>query len=382
MPIVVRQALPGVLGRLAVRAGRARGQQLQMARDIQFTQIALTAQDRAAAVGAAARDRAFAMQRAAATQIARQRPAEPGLQDRRRKARRFVSEAKAADIYDPAQIKQMQIFADLGDEKAVRSIAGELPPVTVRRRELEKQAEVVAEIGKRDISTIQKQLAAVNEQLGEKFAPSMQQYLRGHPEFMEKFTTPKIQELMSQQQQLEEQITEVTERTAGMGRMLQLGITVPEQMVFEQRQEAALERQEAAQQRLEIQRTRGIGGLTKREELTIDIIRDRALGDRTAIGKEIERLSKGLAPFEDESEKEHLLRTGPIRAEIQLNELKITASHANEKKQIEVFLRGGGGTQGRPEKFVAGVIYTNAAGQRARFTGYDETGQPILDVMD
>ena len=382
MPIVVRQAIPGVLGRLAVRAGQARRQQLQMDRDIQFTQIALAAQDRAAAIGAAARDRAFAMQRAAATQIARQRPAVPDARQQRQRLRQFVSEAKAADIYDPAQIKQMQIFADLGDEGAVRSIAGRLPPVSARRRELEEQAQTVAEIGKRDVSAIQQQLAAVNEQLGQKFEPPMQRYLRENPEFMARFTSPKIQELMAQQQQLEEQIAAVRERTIRTGRMLQLGITVPEQRAFEMKQRAELERQEAARQRRLAQQVGRVGGLTEREELAVDVIRDRERDKRTAIGREITRLSKGLAPFEDESESDQLKRIGPIRTEIRMLELRQTASHANEKMQIETFLRRDEKTTGRPEKFIRGTIYTNTAGQRARFMGYDETGQPLMDLVE
>ena len=65
-----------------------------------------------------------------------------------------------------------------------------------------------------------------------------------------------------------------------------------------------------------------------------------------------------------------------------LKELEITTSHANEKTQIEAFLRRGGGTQGRPEKFIRGTIYTNAAGQRARFVGYNAAGQPVMDVVE
>ena len=376
MPITVRQAIPGVLGRLAVMAGQARGRQLQAGRDIQFTQMALAAQDRAASMRAAASDRAFAMQRAAATQMARQRPAEPGLQERRRKARRFVSEAEAADIYDPRQIKQMQIFADLGDEKAVRSIAGELPPVTARRQEIRQQLEAVTKIGQRDVSAIQQQLATVNEQLGQKFDPSMQRYLRENPEFMAQFTTPEIQKLMSQQQQLEEQVAEVRERTVRTGQLLQLGITVPEQMAFEARREAQIEKQEMAQQRLEIQRAGKIGGLTERQELAIDVIRDRERDGRVAMGREIERLSKDLAPFTDEKEKEHAKRIISVQTEIRLLELRRTASHASEKMQIEEFLK-----TRQKKTYVAGQIITGADGRQYRFTRY-LNGKPMVEEIE
>lgn len=376
MPIVVRQAIPGVLGRLAVMAGEARGRQLQAGRDIQFTQMALAAQDRAAAMRVAASDRAFAMQQAAATQRARQRPAEPGLQERRRKARQFVSEAEAADIYAPAQIKQMQIFADLGDEAAVRSIAGKLPAVTARRQEIQQQLEAVTQIGQRDVSAIQQQLAAVNEQLGQKFDPSMQRYLRENPEFMAQFATPKIQELISQQQQLEEQVAAVRERTIRMGQMLQLGVTVPEQMAFEARQEAQIAKQEATQQRLEVQRMGKIGGLTERQELAISVIRDRERDQRIAMGREIERLSKDLAPFTDESESDHTERIKSVQTEIRLLELRRTASYASEKKQIEEFLK----TEQKPI-YTAGQIITGADGRRYRFTRYLD-GKPMVEEIE
>ena len=374
MPITVRQAIPGVLGRLAVMAGQARGRQLQMDRDLRFTQIALAAQDRAAAVGMAARDRAFAMRRAAATQIAEQRPVTPDTRRQRQDLRQFVSEAKAANIYAPGQIKQMQIFASLGDESAVRSIARQLPQATVRRREIQEQAQMVAEIGRRDVSAIQQQLAAVNKQLGQKFAPSMQRYLREHPEYMEKFTTPKIQELMSQQQQLEEQVAAVRERTIRTGQLLQLGVTVPEQMEFERRQEAELVRQDLAQQRLLAQRAGRIGGLTERDELTIDVIRDRERDQRSAIDREITRLSKDLVPFKDDSESEHLKRIRPIQTEIRLLELRRTASHASEKKQIEKFL-------GKGRETITSIV-TDAAGQRWRFTGRYQNNKPLYEAIE
>jgi len=376
MPITVRQAIPGALGRLAVMAGQARGQQLQASRDIQFTQMALAAQDRAAARQEAASNRAFAMQRAAATQMAKQRPVTPDLQERRRKLRQFVSEATAADIYDPRQIKQMQIFADLGDKKAVESIASELPPVSVRRQEIQQQLKAVTKMGQRDVSAIQQQLAAVNEQLGQKFDPSMQQYLRENPEFMAKFTTPEIQKLMTQQQQLEEQTAAVRERTIRMGQMLQLGLTVPEQMAFEARQEAQIEKQEAVQQRLELQRAGKVGGLTEREELTISMIRGRERDGRIATSKEIERLSKDLAPFTDESEKDHAERIIPVQTEIRLLELRRTASHASEKKQIEEFLKAG-----QKKTYVAGQIITGADGRRYRFTRYLD-GKPMVEEIE
>ena len=345
MPITVRQAIPGVLGRLAVKAGQARGQQLRMGRDIQLASIAMAAQTRAWDIDAADRAQTFALQRAGAAQIARQRPVAPDIREQQQKLRQFVSKAEKTGIYDPRQIKQARIYADLGDVSAVRSILGKLPEVakpTSRQRELQRQTTAITKIGENEISKLQEQRDVINKRLGTQFTPGIQQLLRERPEFMAT-VSPDVQEALAQQQQLEEQISAIKERTAGMKKMLQLGLAVPEQMALEARQEAQLIKQRETKERLEIQRTRGAGGLTEREELAIDVMRDQERDRRTAINREIARLSNDLAPFKDEADDpdKYEKRIGPIKSQITVLELKRTASYGNEKEQIEVFLREG-----------------------------------------
>ncbi len=368
MPITVKQAIPGVLGRLAVRAGQARGRQISAAQDIQFTEMALAAQDRAAAIGMAGRKRTFAIQEAAATDMARRRPAEPDMLAQQQKLRRMVSEAKAAGIYDPAQIKQAQIFATLGDTQGVRSILSKLPQETVRRQELEQQLKAVTEIGTSEISELQKQLDAVNKQIP--FTPGTRQLLRERPEYMETIT-PEQQELLALQQQLEGQIAAIKDRTTQMGKLLQLGLAIPEQLAIERQREAQLSREKETQQR---RLERQTGGLTERQELAIDIIRDQYVDRRKTIDRETTRLSKDLAPYEDESERETAKRIGPIQEQIRLFGLQKIALEANEKRDIANFLGGG--------KRAVTPIVTDATGQRWRFTGRYQNGKPLYEEIE
>ena len=380
MPITVRQTPVGALGQLAVMAGQARAQQLQMGRDIQLMSITMAAQAREADVTArrAATEQAFKLQRAAATQIAKQRPVTPDMRTRRQELRRFVSGAETAGIYEPRQIKQARIFADLGDEQAVRSILGKLPEIakpTARRRELQEQVKAVTEIGKSEISEFQEQLDTITKQLEKRFTPGMQKLLRERPELMAT-VSPDVQESLVQQQQLEEQISETRERTTGMKQMLQLGLAVPEQMAFEARQEAQTIKQQEAKERLQIQRARGVGGLTEREELAIDLLRDRERDQRTVINREITRLSKDLAPFTDEADdpEAHAERIKPIQAQIRQLSLERMASHGRESKQIAELLKG--------DKKTLTQVVTDANGQRWRFTGRYRDGKPIYEAIE
>jgi hypothetical protein len=393
MPITVRQALAGPLGRLAIRAGEVRGQQIQAARDIQLTSIAAAAQSRAWEIDAAARNRAFALQRAGAAQIAKQREVEPDTRAQRQRLQKFVSEAEEAGIYEPAQLKQMQIFANLGDAAAVRSIAGKLSQPTVRRRELQQQLEAVTETGRSGVSKIQRQLDTVNNQwnkvtgqLGKQFTPGTQQLFLERPEYM-KTVSPDVQKLLIRQQQLDEQrqqlkgqIAAVTERTAKMGQMIQMGMSIPEQVAFETRQKAQLVKEEDREYRRLVQQTRGIGKLTDREELYIDMIRDEEQGRRTALDREIARLSKELVPFEDEADdpEKHAKRIGPIQGQIQTFRLTRMASFANEKRKVEEFLRN---KSKQKQAYTPGQIITGANGRRYRFTRY-LNGKPMVKEIE
>jgi len=375
MPITVRQTPVGALGRLAVMAGQARAQQLQMGRDIQLMSMTMAAGERGADIAAqrAATEQAFNLQSAAAAQIARQRPVTPDVQAQRQNLRQFVSKAETAKIYEPRQIKQAKIFADLGDEEAVRSILGRLPEgikPTARRRELQEQLAAVTKMGERDISGVQQQLDVINEQLRKQFDPEAIEFLRKNP----RFADPKTQKLFDQQQELEEAAAQIAKRTAETGQLIQMGLSIPEQMALEARQEAQLIKQKETEERLEIQRTRGAGGLTEREELAIDVMRDRERDQRTVIDREIARLSKDLAPFKDEDEDDHTERIKPIQKQIQQLSLKQIASHGRESRQIAEFLK-------RDEKVLTQTV-TDANGQRWRFTGRYRSGKPLYEAIE
>ncbi len=381
MPIIVRQALAGTLGQLAVRAGQVRGQQLQMDRDIQLTSIALAAQDRMTAMSTAAqdRDRTFALQRAAATQMARQRPAEPETLKRRIDLQKFVSEAEETGIYESSQIKQAQIFADIGDEKSVRAIFGKLPEPTA----LQQQFKAVTEIGQTETEELQRQLDALNIRLEKRFTPGTQRLLRERPAYMATIA-PDMQEALAQQQQLEEQISAVQQRTTRMGQFIQMGISIPQQMAIEARRKTELARQEEVAQRRLVQQTRAKGELTERDELVIDELRDREKEQRVMMDREIARLSRDLAPFQNEEagDKDYIERVTPINTQIRQLKLDQVASFAREKEQVENFLRGGVKRKQPTGGYVKGRIYTNAVGQRARFIGYDVTGKPLVELME
>ena len=372
MAITVKHTPVGALGRLAVQAGQARGQQVRMSRDIQLTQIAMAAEDRVAAIGMAAQDRSFALQQAAATQMAKKRPITREDRSRKQELRRAVSQAKTAGVYTPAQIKQMQIFADMGDAGAVRSILGKLDRPSARRVEIQEQLGALEEFSRGDIAGVQPQLNEINKQLSLRFTPQAQQFLRENPKFAE----PEIKELLDQQQQLEAQVTEAKERIAGRKQLLQLGLTIPEQMAFEARQEAQLTKQEESQLRRLERQAEKVTKITDVEELAIDTMRDREKERRSNIGREISRLSKDLAPFAKEKEKDTEERIKPIQEQIRQLELERIASFGMEKNAVETFLRSRGPTDLKK-------VVTDATGQRWRFTGrYREDGKPIYEVIE
>ena len=380
MPITIRHTPVGALGRLAVQAGQARGAQVRAAQDIQFTSMALAAQDRAAQIGLAARDRSFALQRAASSQVARQRKVAPDALAQRQKLRRVVSEAKAADIYEPAQIKQAQIFANLGDMNAVRSILGKISQPSARRRELGEQLKAVTKIGGEATSALQKQVNAIGDKLGERFNPFAQRFLRENPQFADE----EAKALFAQQDRITEQINEINTEMTRVGKGLQLGISIPEQRAFEVREEVQADRQEAAEFKRMMDRAKGVGKLTEQEELAIDVMRDQERDKRRAIGKEIARQSKELFPLEDESPKDTILRLQPQQLEIRVLELEVIASHAREKQQVAEFLGKAGGVKRAPTtggQYVSGQIITSPTGKRYRFTRYID-GKPMVEEIE
>jgi len=125
MPIIVQHTPVGALSQLAVKAGEAQAQQAKMARDLQLTQLAISAQQRNADRAEQRRGQreAFAMQRALAKQVAPvQQP--PRLTERGPDISTTLKQAAESGLYSPEQLTQMKIFAGLGDTQSIRRILG------------------------------------------------------------------------------------------------------------------------------------------------------------------------------------------------------------------------------------------------------------------
>ncbi len=370
MPITVRHTPVGTLGRLATMAGQARGSQIQADRDLQLTSLAMAAQDRSAQIGLAARNRTFGLQRAAATQVARQRSGDADFQKQRRSLQQFVSEADEAGIYTKAQIKQAGLFADLGDDRTVRGILSRISEPSAQRKELTEQRKALTELEKGAVGELQKQLDTVSKTLGQRYTPGIQKLLRERPEFMET-VSPETQEQLGLQQQLEEQIADVRQRIAGQKQLLRIGVSVPQQLAAQDRQQAAFARQEAsAQQRIESR----AGRLTDRQELALDLLRDPEKAQRSRLYAEITRLSKTLGQFKDEGDKDHAERVLQVRSQIRLLELDANKSFARETQKVGEFL-------GQDQAEVTPIV-TDAVGGRWRFTGRYQNGKPLYEEIE
>ena len=238
MPITIRHGPVRALGRLAILAGRAQGQQIRISRDMQITNMALAAQDRAAALGAAAtrdRSRDFAIQEAAAARIAKQRPARIDMKQRQQ-LRRTISQAKASGIYRPEQIKQMQIFADLGDVSGLRTTLGALPkPLaeikpSAKQKELIRQSQALGEVTQQVIMPLQQELAEINRQISTRYEESAtQQIVEERPEWIPKKDRERFQELFARRRELSDQVSQIERQTVQTQQRIQLGFTIPEQ---------------------------------------------------------------------------------------------------------------------------------------------------------
>ena len=301
MPITVRQTPVGTLGQLAVMAGQVRGQQLRMGRDIQLLSITRAAQSRAWAIDEAARDRAFALQRAGAAQIAEQRPVTPDTQAQRQKLQQFVSEAKATGIYDLKQIKQMEIFAKVGDEQAVRSIAGRLPtptPVekpTARQKELNRQSRAFGGITQETLAPLQKELTEVNRQISARYeSKEIQEFVEKKPERLPPNIREKFLKMFSRRRELEAQISQVRGQAEQIQQSLSLGFTIPEQ-TLRKAQRISKEQQTkiAAVKRIEGRNQRRIEQQLAIEEqrLKVDPYADPAK-EKIRVDKVSERITK------------------------------------------------------------------------------------------
>jgi len=336
--------------------------------------MALSARSRTA--GAAPRDRTFALQQAAAGQMARRRPVGDDTRAARQQLNRAITEAEQADIYDPAQIKQARIFANLDDVESVRRVLGTLPSSTAKRRELQEQMKAVDDMTKQASGEIRQQLNAVNAQL-RNYTEGTQELLLARPEFMET-VSPETQEALSIKAQLTERLAQVTQQSEEAKRGLQMGITISKQRDIQAEQLADLQRQEGIEQKRLAARAKVAGQLSEKEELAIDLIRDRQDGIRKMIGQQIKRLAGDIEQFEDESDEDFAKRVGPINDQIYTLQNLQSQTYTQEKTAIESFLK-----DKRPaEAYVKGRIYTNSAGYRARFLGYNDAGQPMMDLME
>lgn len=367
MPITVKHTPVGSLGRLALAAGQAQGRQLQAARDLQLTSIALAAENRVAPLRRATGDRAFALQRAGAAQVARERP-DTLIQQKR--LLRSVAEAKTAGIYEPAQISRMEILANLGDEKGVMSLLRTASQPTLRRRRIQEELTAVDDLQRSNVAQVQEQLDVVNNRLGQRFLPETQQFLRENPRFADEETT----ELLAQQGQLGDLLAKSIAQTERMKKGLRLGLTLQEQISFKSKQEAQQEKRTAEELKREVARTKASGELSDKQAIAIDTIRNQEKEQRVNIGRQIASLRKELVPFEDENEEETAERVAPINTQIRQLELQRVTSFGREKERVGKLL-----TQGR-----GGVVptLTDSTGQRWRFTGRYRNNKPVYEVIE
>ncbi len=240
MPITIKHGAVGTLGRLAVQAGQARGQQLQAGRDIQITNMALAAQDRTTQMGLAARDRAseraFRFQAAGARQYAERQPAEPSAQALRGQLKRTVTDAKESGIYTPVQIRQMGIFADLGDEAGLKNLLGRvIKPATKEKptaeaRKLSRQSEALHVLTGEALDSQQRELDKINAQIFEFIEdPDSQRDLEENPDRIPEAKRIPLEALFARRQRVFRQTAEIKRRVGEQQRGLFLGFSLPVQ---------------------------------------------------------------------------------------------------------------------------------------------------------
>lgn len=242
MPITVRHTPVGAIGRAAVAAGRARGSQLQAERDIQLTSIALAVQSQRWAIESRERegaaDRAFAMQQAAAAQMARRRPVTGDALAGRQQLRRTVTEAKATGIYSPVQIKQMELFSSLGDVSGMRSILGrvEKPLVlreTARRRELTAQTTAIEEKKQALLEPQYRELADIEAELSKRY-PRRESWktLAENPSLIPEHLREKFTAMLKRRPELTKNILDIEKGALPVLRGLREGKTVAQQQAL------------------------------------------------------------------------------------------------------------------------------------------------------
>ncbi|MCK5611417.1 hypothetical protein KAR91_56625 [Candidatus Pacearchaeota archaeon] len=233
MPIRIKYGAVGALGRAAVSAGRAQASQAQASRDIQLTSMAMAAQSRTWEIEARGRervaDRAFAMQRAASTGVAR-RPATGDALAERQQLKQAAIDAIGTGVYTPIQERQMTIFANLGDKVGLRGVIGSPPEPSSKQRGLIEQEQAVRDMGVRQTQSFRDRVLQIKADIDERYSAEAQEFLRENPRFIPE----DVKELFIEQQTLFNQI-EGAEQSIGKSiQGIRLGVPIVDQMKFEQ----------------------------------------------------------------------------------------------------------------------------------------------------
>ncbi len=375
MPITVRHGDVAQVGKLAVTAGRAQGQAIQAARRASLSQASAAMRERRLETTQriTASNRQYALQQAAAVQMAKKLPTDSEFVSRRRDLLTAVTEAEKSGIYPPEQIQQMRILASLNDEAKVKSLLAKLPTVSSAAQELKRQRKAFGELTQERLGGLNQELGEVESQLRERYVPGMWDFLRDRPDLIE----PKFSKLLARQKELRTEIGVTTERSTQTDTMLRLGMTIPEQMQIEAKQDAARQKADEKGFDREMDLREQRGKLSDIDDLAIDTIRDEERDLRRPVHAEMARLRKELGKFEDESDKEFTERSQGIQNQLQTFTLQLVESHAREKKRLGIFLtsRSATPTGAYPREV------KDAQGVRWVYIGQHENGEPNYEEV-
>lgn len=201
MPFQISYSPVTTIGQLAQAAGQGEARQRSAQLALQQGQLNLARYQEARL--RAAQAQAFALQKAAVSQMARAQPQLVQQVSRPLDERisTSIQQAEASGLYSPEQIAQAKLLAPLGGATAVARILGELPEEpreTSAERERQRQMEVVRQQTAEDVAQIDEQIAALQTR-----GPStesenllrMQALFQEHPEL----TTPEDMRRLSEQ---------------------------------------------------------------------------------------------------------------------------------------------------------------------------------------
>ncbi len=310
MAFVIRHTPVAALGRLALAAGRAQGRQAQASRDLQFVSMADAASDRAAAIGlnAQSQDRAFTFQQAAAEQVAARRPVTVDTTTQRQTLNQTIAAAKKTGVYSSTQIKQMKLFATLGDEGSVRAILRQPPrpaAKTAAQKERAQQTEALGITTRNALAPLQQELVDVNQQISERYqGEEIQRLIESGRVSIPEADREKFEGLFAKRRELNTRIETVRQESDQVQGQLDRGFSIPAQ-------EAARIRKTNKEQRLKAERARNIEGRKQRflnrqidqltKEMKIDKFADPAVEQTRVKGLQtrIDALHKKLLASHD-----------------------------------------------------------------------------------